>query len=105
MKVDRRLSKAAICASSVRKYPRGYPKGADGPLWRGGWGGEEPPDVWLAAQGSEQFARNDVALDFARAFPDPLDAGVAPDAFQGQFVHQPHAAMDLNRLIRSEEHT
>ena len=43
-----------------------------------------------------------MALDLAGAFPDALDARVAPDALQRQVVHQPHAAVDLDRLVGDE---
>ena len=50
----------------------------------------------------QQGARNDVALDFAGAFPDALDPRIAPDALERQLVHEPHAAVDLDRLVGDE---
>jgi len=46
----------------------------------------------------QQRARNDVPLHLARAVPDALDARIAPDALQRQLGHEPHAAMNLQRL-------
>ena len=42
----------------------------------------------LGAQWPQQFAGDDVALDFAGAVPDALHAGIAPEAFDGQIVHE-----------------
>ena len=46
----------------------------------------------LAFMRPQQAARDDMALDFRGAVPDALDPGVAPEALDGQFLHQPHAA-------------
>ena len=51
-----------------------------------------------AFERSEQRAGDDMALDLGGAIPDALDAGVAPEAGERQVVHQPHAAVDLDRL-------
>src|SRR5215207_304302 len=52
-----------------------------------------------STQRPQQRARYDMALDLARALPDALDAGIAPDAFQRKVLHEAHAAMDLDGLI------
>src|SRR5579859_477295 len=49
--------------------------------------------------GAQQLARDDVALDLAGAVPDPLDPRIAPQALQRQLVHEPHAAIDLQRGV------
>src|SRR5262245_34897744 len=46
----------------------------------------------------QKRARDDVALDLAGAFPDAFHPRVAPDALERQIVHEPHAAMYLDRL-------
>ncbi len=53
----------------------------------------------LAAQRTQQAARDDVTLHLAGAVPDSLDARVAPDALERQVAHQPHAAVNLQRLV------
>src|SRR5262245_11657605 len=50
------------------------------------------------SHGSQHRPADDVPLDLGGAVPDPLDPGVAPDPLQGELVHQPHAAVDLDRL-------
>ena len=40
-----------------------------------------------------------MTLDFAGPVPDPLNPGVSPETLDGEFVHQPHAAENLNRVI------
>ena len=57
------------------------------------------PPAQLAAQRPQQRARDDVTLHLAGAVPDALDARVAPDALERQLGHQPHAAVDLQRLV------
>src|SRR5437899_422195 len=57
------------------------------------------PGMGSGTQGPKQLARDDVPLDLARAIPDALDASVAPEPLQRQFVHQPHAAEDLDRPV------
>ena len=62
-------------------------------------GGRQPPGDMSAPHRAQKFARDDVALDFRGALPDPFDPCIAPDPFQRQILHQPHTAMDLDRLI------
>src|SRR4029077_10033156 len=52
-----------------------------------------------AAQGPQEAAGDDVALNFAGAVPDALYTGIAPDAFQRQVAHESHAAVYLQRFI------
>src|SRR5687767_309175 len=53
----------------------------------------------LSTKRPQKRAGDDVALDLACALPDAFDAGVAPDAFERQIVHEPHAAVNLDGLI------
>src|SRR6056297_1397628 len=52
------------------------------------------------AEGPQDRARDDMALDFAGAIPDPLQPAVAPEALQGHVLHQAHAAIDLTGVVR-----
>src|SRR3989440_2061547 len=64
--------------------------------------------LFRSAQRPQQSARDDVPLHLAGALPDAFDARIAPDALQRQLAHEPHAAVNLQRLVgdhRSEEHT
>jgi hypothetical protein len=51
--------------------------------------------LFSSAQRTQQGSRDDVALDLAGAFPDPLDARVAPDALEGQIGHHTETPMNL----------
>src|SRR5690606_38444182 len=56
--------------------------------------------IALASSGLEaQVARNDVALDVARAFADHIHEGVAVDAPHRVLAHDARAAMDAYRLL------
>src|SRR5688572_14422900 len=54
----------------------------------------------LSTERPQQRTGDDVALNLAGSLPDSFDAGIAPDAFERQIVHEAHAAMDLDGLIR-----
>src|SRR4051794_29284276 len=55
--------------------------------------------VISGSQRPQQGAADDVPLDLRGPVPDALDARVAPDPLQRQLVHQPHATVDLDRLV------
>ena len=56
----------------------------------------------LSPQRAEQFAADDVALNFAGTFPDAFNPCVPPDTFQRQIIHQAHATVNLDRFIGDE---
>src|SRR6266545_4496170 len=57
------------------------------------------PTTGSGSERAEHRPRDDVALDLARAVPDPLDPGVPPEPLDRELVHQAHAAVDLHRLV------
>ncbi len=40
-----------------------------------------------------------MTLYLRRAVPDSLEARIAPQALDRKFLHQPHAAVDLHRMV------
>ena len=40
-----------------------------------------------------------MALDFAGAVPDAFDTRIAPEALQGQFLHEAHATKNLDSMV------
>src|SRR3954453_20577796 len=58
----------------------------------------ELPDQRLGAP-LDQLVGDDLALDLARALPDPVDADLAPEPLRDVLAHVPPAAEDLHGAV------
>ena len=58
-----------------------------------------PVPAASGAQRAQQVAPDDVALNLGGPVPDALDACIAPESRKGKVTCQPHAAVNLDRLV------
>src|SRR6266480_7187073 len=68
---------------------------------------DSPHPIRLSATRALQAVRtaDDVEHDLVRTGTDPIQAHVAPDPLDSVLLHVAGAAVDLDALVRSEEHT
>src|SRR6266568_9645672 len=92
---------SALCSSPLTAHAtpvkRSRPNGSTTSCQRAHERPRRPPARSRWPLSAEQVARDDHALDLARALVDGLDAGVAEEPLHRELIDVPVASVDLDR--------